>query len=131
MAAEKCTFGKRRSRHHLFFPASAWRCIGSNALLLRGAFIVKIDDDLHVRLHRYLDSYMGDIITRDMLPRKKTIKHLKKEYKKNESKIRMMTPIEKLEWLRNEIDPEIKRNIWLFGMLDKQYEFFIAHKEEI
>ena len=42
-----------------------------------------------------------------------------------------MTPIEKLEWLRNEIDPEIKRNIWLFGMLDKQYEFFIAHKEEI
>ena len=125
------TLGKHRNRHHLLYPARAWRSIGPNSLILRGAFIVKINEQLHMQLHRELDGYLGDNITRNQLPRKSTIKHLKKEYKKHELQVRTMDPIQKLEWLENEIDPSIKRNVWLFRMLDMQRRFLIAHSEEI
>ena len=131
MAVEHSTLIKQRNRHHLLYPARVWRSIGPNALLLRGAFIVKINQQLHAQLHRELDNHLGDFITRDMLPRKSTIKHIKKEYRKNEWKIRTMTPIEKLEWLEQEIDPSIHRNRWLYRMLDMQRVFLVAHQEEM
>ena len=130
MAVKNGSLGKHRNRHHLLYPVRVWRSIGPNALILRGAFIVKIDEKLHAQLHRELDRLIGDYITRDMLPYKSTIKHLKKEYRKHESEIRSMAPIEKLEWLEREIDPNVHRNRWLFRMLDMQRRFLITHGEE-
>ena len=129
--AENGTLGKHRNRHHLLYPARVWRSIGPNSLMLRGAFIIKIDERLHAQLHRELDGFLGDNIIREKLPCKNTIKHLKREYKKHELQVRMMNPIQKLEWLENEINPGEKRNVWLFSMLDMQRRFLIAHIEEM
>lgn len=131
MAADNGTFNKHRNRHHLLYPARVWRLIGPNALILRGAFIIKINERLHAELHHEIDKHLGDNITRDMLPRKSTLKHLKKAYKRREYEIRCMEPIKKVEWLESEIDPSISRNRWLFRMLDMQRRFLIAHAEEI
>lgn len=131
MATSDGTFSRHCNRHHLLYPARAWRAIGPNALILRGAFIIRINEELHTELHRELDRYLGDYVTRKMLPRKNVIKHIKKEYRRREWEVRAMDPIEKLEWLESEIDPNVSRNRWLFRMLDMQRRFLITHREEI
>lgn len=84
-----------------------------------------------MRLHRELDNYLGDDITRETLPRKNTLKRLKKEYIRQQSSVRCMGPIEKIEWLENQLDPSNSRNTWLFRMLDMQRRFLLARIEEM
>ena len=131
MSVVNSTFNKHRNRHHLLYPARAWRSIGPNALILRGAFIVKIDEKLHEQLHRELDGLLGERITRRMMPQKSTIKQLKKLYRRQESAIRKMNAIEKIEWLEEQLDSRQRRNRWLLQMLGRQKRFFIRHQEEM
>ena len=122
---------KRKNRHHIFFPRRAWSRIGQNARAIRGAFTIRISSSLHAELHYEVNEYLGNrTITRQILPDKDTIRHVKKKYVRQRILVRAMSPIEKLEWLIR-CFKRTDRNKWTIGLLEKQLEFLQKHAEEI
>ena len=121
---------KRRNRHHILYPRQAWVEAGPIGTRLRGAFIVRMDSNLHSNLHYEIDPLIGDEVKREMLPSKRTLRHLRKEYLRNESNIRRMPALEKILWLNNHLDPERASNGWLRELLLYERLFLENHREE-
>ena len=121
----------KKNWHHWLYPRCAWTKIGPNARSIRGVFKIKINRKLHSDLHKEVDKHIPGIVTREMLPDKDTIRHIKKSYQRNRKLVRAMGPIEKLEWLIRRMKPSIERNEWTIKMLTLQLEFLRAHAEEL
>ena len=119
---------KRRNRHHILYPRQAWMQVGAVGLRLRGAFIVKLDSNLHSRLHYEIDPLIGGEVKREMLPSKRTLQHLRKEYVRNEEIIRRMSVLEKIQWLDGHLDPERASNGWLRDLLSYERLFLENHQ---
>ena len=124
-------WARKKDRHHLLYPRRAWTKIGPNARSVRRIFSIKINRKLHSDLHKEVNKHICGIITREMLPDKDTIRHIKKSYQRNRKLVRAMGPIEKLEWLIRRMKPSIERNEWTIKILTLQLEFLRAHAEEL
>ena len=122
---------KRRNRHHILYPGSAWRQTGPVGLILRGVFIVRINSETHSKLHYAIDPLIGETIRREMLPSKRTLQHLKKEFYRDENNVRRMNAFEKIAWLNNHLDSERASNGWLRDLLSYEESFLEEHKEEL
>jgi hypothetical protein len=122
---------KRRNRHHILYPRSAWQQAGPTGLILRGVFIVRINSETHSKLHFEIDPLIGESIQREKLPSKRTLRHLKKEFYRNENQIRRMNAFEKIDWLNNHLDSERDTNSWLKALLFYEEDFLERHKEEL
>ena len=122
---------KRRNRHHILYPGSVWRQAGSVGLILRGAFIVRINCETHSKLHYEIDPLIGETVQREMLPSKRTLRHLRKEFYRNESNVRRMNVFEKIEWLNHHLDSERASNGWLRDLLSYEENFLEEHREEL
>ncbi len=137
VAAKTCTFNKKhyrsrgKNRHHLLFPGPLWNNIGKNALQARNASVIIIDEHLHVELHRQLNKTMSRKVTREMLPDRRTIMHIRRRCKKNSSTVRQMDAIEKTKWFVEGLNPSIERNQWTIMMLNMQLKFLEEHAEEL
>lgn len=97
---------------------------------LRGAFIVKMDSNLHSSLHYEIDPLIGDGVKREMLPSKRTLQHLRKEYVRDEINVRRMSALEKISWLDSHLDPERASNGWLRDLIALERLFLETHREE-
>jgi len=120
---------KNRNKHHIIFPESLcdkteeWR-------ELRTKFIIDIDQDLHVQLHRYLDQCIGT--SYKVFLNKRTANYLLREYYNREKAIGRMKPIAKITWLRKKLNQcNGNDSKWLLKMLSAQIVFLKEHKEEI
>ena len=122
---------KRRNRHHILYPRQAWIKAGPVGMSLRGAFIIRLNCETHSKLHNEIDPRIGEEVQRDKLPNKRTLRHLKKEYNRNESKVRRLGPIEKIDWLDGKLDPSRDANQWLLSVLEYERMFLESHQEEL
>ncbi len=122
---------KRRNRHHILYPGSAWQQTGPTGLILRGVFIVRINCETHSKLHYEIDPLIGESVQREMLPSQRTLRHLKKELCRDESTVRRMDAFGKIEWLIDHLDPEREANNWLRNLLLCEDNFLRQHQEEL
>jgi hypothetical protein len=122
---------KRRNRHHLLYPGTAWQQTGPTGLILRGAFIVRINCETHSKLHYEIDPLIGESVQREMLPSQRTLRHLQKELYRDKSIVRRMDAFGKIEWLINHLDPGRDTNNWLRNLLLCEDSFLRQHQEEL
>ncbi len=121
----------KRNRHHILYPQAAWLRLGPIGSFLRGAFIIRINKELHAQLHHEIDKTLGGYVWSDHLPRKCTLMYLEKELKRDEELVKTSGPIGKIDWLMDRLSYSDSHSYWLKTMLRRQREFLIEHQEEI
>lgn len=121
----------RQNKHHIVYPESVFQRLGMYGEMLRGAFVVRIDCDIHKQLHDEIDRTLGRYVCSNKLPSEETLKYLCRQFKRNERAIRKMGPIDKIKWLESRLSWSDARNHWLKTMLRQQREFLENHIGEL
>ena len=119
---------KKFNRHHLLYPARAWREAGDDAQYIRGQFIVTLPSDLHNQLHRRLDRKLGGIITRKDLPPPRQMTKMANLIRHNSEYFHSMSSIRKLRWLS--LQTKGFHNRYLNAVIKKQIAFLQKHEGE-
>lgn len=123
------------TRHHLLYPHRLWQLGYSQEVsimtgYLRGKFIIKLPEPLHVELHKHVDPLLPYPITESSGLTPQTIATLYAFCKKSESDIEAMSALEKIQWLLDRINPYIERNEGVITCLVEQMDFLRAHEGE-
>lgn len=125
-------FRKRKSetfnRHHLLFPARAWRDAGEDAQYIRGSFIVSMPSSMHQELHKKIDKKLDGRITKQNLPSRKQLKKIADCIRDNSDSFHSMTAIEKLRWLK--VNKSVSRNRYMKVLIGAQIRFLRRHEGE-
>ena len=95
--------------HHLLWTRKQWA--NGYAQLLRRAFVVRIDWNLHERLHAEIEPIP--------VPDENTLKWSWERLQASKERVQAMTVIEKIEWLIDNVDDGKFRRA-----MQKQLEFF-------
>ncbi len=117
------------NKHHLLYPKHAWQKAGSDALYLRGEFIVHLPINVHQKLHQEIDKKIGDEYDCH-LPTRSTLANLAAMYQMHEYELGHMTAIDKLIWLKGRLDRTYS-NSWLHRLIDYELAFLTQQSEEI
>ena len=125
-------FRKRKSekfnRHHLLYPARAWREAGDDAQFIRGSFIVSMPSSMHEKLHKQVDKRLGGRITRNHLPPPEQLAKMAESIRNNSDAFHSMTAIEKLRWLR--VQTADCGNRYTKALIGVQIAFLRKHEGE-
>ena len=115
------------NRHHLLYPARAWREAGDDAQFIRGSFIVSMPSSMHQKLHRQIDKRLGGRITKNSLPPPEQLERIANCIRENEN-FHSMTAIEKLRWLR--VQTMRYNNRYIKALIGTQIAFLRKHEGE-
>ena len=117
------------NKHHMLYPKSAWQRAGSDALYLRGEFIVRLPINIHLRLHQEIDTKIGEEYYAS-LPTRSTFAELATMYEMHQHELTTLSAIDKLVWLDGRLESRFS-NSWLRRLIGSQIDFMAKHSEEI
>ena len=125
--------GRKRAfafnKHHMLYPARAWRDAGISAQYLRGMFIVHLPMNLHKQLHDKIDKKLGVEINPNHLPARLNLQQIAKSIQVNEANFEKYTPLNKLKWFQKAIEC-VPHSRYLDILLKKQIRFLKKHEGE-
>ena len=117
------------NRHHMLYPARAWRDAGPSAQYLRGMFIIHLPMNLHKQLHDKIDKKLGEEINPNLLPARLNLQRIANVIQVNEANFEKYTPLKKLAWLQKNIEC-VPHSKYLDTLLKKQISFLRKHEGE-
>ncbi len=117
------------TKHHMLYPKGAWQRAGSDALFLRGEFIVRLPFNIHLRLHQEIDPKIGEEVSA-LLPTRSTFASLASMYEMHRPELASLDAIDKLVWLEGRLDNQFS-NSWLRRLIMYQIDFRTNIAEEI